>query len=79
MGYGKIILVRNFLENKKEIQIIWFDVGNKKNDDIWMWYKFCKLIKSLNLSFSKRFSEYGFFKSDKYVYEIIDIIKDELK
>ncbi|OOM16188.1 helix-turn-helix transcriptional regulator [Clostridium saccharobutylicum] len=79
MGYGKTTSVRNFLENKKEIQTIWFDVGNKKNDDIWMWYKFCKSIKSSNLSLSKRLSEYGFPKSDKYVYEIIDIIKDELK
>jgi len=79
MGYGKTTAVKDFLEKKKDVQNIWFYAVNEEIDDMWMWKKFCSLIKHTNSSLSKRLSDYGFPKNNIEVHEIIDIIKDELK
>ena len=52
---------------------------HEENDDIWMWNKFCNSIKSTNFNLSERLSAYGFPKNNMDAYEVIDIIRDEIK
>lgn len=79
MGYGKTTSVRNFLERKKGIKTIWFDTANEKDDDAWMWYKFCNAIKNTNVNLSQRLSAYGFPKNNMDLYRIVNAIRDEIK
>jgi LuxR family maltose regulon positive regulatory protein len=79
MGYGKTTSIRNFMEKKKEIQIIWFHAANEEIDDVWMWHKFCSSIKSTNVSLSQRLIKYGLPKNNIDIYKIISILRDEIK
>lgn len=79
MGYGKTTSVKNFLEKNKEIETIWFDISNEENDDVWMWHKFCKLIKTTDFKLGEKLSAYGFPKNNMDVHEIIEIISSEIE
>jgi len=79
MGYGKTTSVKNFMEENKEIQSIWFDTANEENDDSWMWHKFCDSIKSTDFELSERLSAYGFPKNNMDSHEIIEIIRDGIE
>jgi|GEM_PF-2643219 len=79
MGYGKTISVKNFLEKKTDIQIIWFDAYNEENDDSWAWYKFCEAIKSTNFNLGQSLSAYGFPKNMFDLYKVVDTICKEIK
>jgi len=78
MGYGKTTAVKSFFEKKKDVQNIWF-YGENEDNDMWMWKKFCSLIKGINSNLSKRLIDYGFPENNIEVHEIIDIIREELK
>src|SRR5471030_1377905 len=79
MGYGKTTSVKNFMEENKEIQSIWFDTANEENDDSWMWHKFCDSIRSTDFELSERLSTYGFPKNNMDSHEIIEIIRDGIE
>lgn len=76
MGYGKTISVKNFLEKKNGIQMIWFDTPDEDSDDEWMWHKLCESIKSANFDLGKALSAYGFPKTNMDVYKVIGKIRD---
>lgn len=79
MGYGKTISVKNFLEKKNGIQMIWFDTPDEDSDDEWMWHKLCESIKSANFNLGKTLTAYGFPKTNMDVYKIIDTIRDHIE
>ena len=79
MGYGKTMAVKDFLEKKKDVKTIWFHLGYEENDDIIIWKKFCAAIICINYRLSKKLIKYGFPKDNVGVYEIIDIIRREIK
>ena len=79
MGYGKTTSVKSFLEKNTEIQTIWFDATYEKNDDIWIWHKFCNSIRNTNFKLSERLSAYGLPRNNMENHEIIEIIRDEIE
>ncbi|WP_026888431.1 helix-turn-helix transcriptional regulator [Clostridium beijerinckii] len=79
MGYGKSIAVRNFIEKNKEAQTIWLDITNDEIDDVWIWNKFCNLIKNINFKLGDILYKRGVPNNNKDVYKIIDIIRNEIK
>lgn len=78
MGYGKSTLVKKFLE-KKKIQTIWFDTELEKNNDVWMWHKFCDSISSIDFELSEKLRNYGFPKNNMDAHEIVEIIRGEME
>ncbi|WP_238948568.1 LuxR C-terminal-related transcriptional regulator [Clostridium sp. YIM B02569] len=79
MGYGKSIAVRNFIEKNKRVQTIWLDITNDEIDDMWIWKKFCDLIKNINFKLGEMLYAYGVPNNNKDVYKIIDIIRNEIR
>lgn len=81
MGYGKTTAVKNFLEKKTEISVVWFNGNNganEENDDIWMWHKFGSSIKKSNLKMSERLINFGIPQSNMDNHRIIEAIREEI-
>jgi len=79
MGYGKTTSVKNYLEKEMDIQTIWFDTPNKKNDDSWVWYKLCDAIKSTNFNLGQSLSAYGFPKNMFDLYKVVETIRRAIR
>lgn len=79
MGYGKTTAVKNFLDKKKNIEVIWFNGLNEENDDVWMWHKFANSIKKNNLKMSERLINCGIPQSNMDNHKIIEVIREEMQ
>lgn len=77
MGYGKTTAVKNFLDKKKNIEVVWFNGSNEENDDVWMWHKFGDSLKKSNLKMSERLINCGIPKSNMDNRRIIEVIREE--
>lgn len=78
MGYGKTTAVKNFLDKKKNIEVIWFNGLNEENDDVWIWHKFGNSIKKSNLKMSERLINCGIPQSNMDNHRIIEVIREEM-
>ncbi|WP_160692954.1 LuxR C-terminal-related transcriptional regulator [Clostridium sp. C2-6-12] len=78
MGYGKTTAVKNFLDKKKNIEVVWFNGANEENDDVWMWHKFGDSLKKSNLKMSERLINCGIPKSNMDNRRIIEAIREEM-
>lgn len=78
MGYGKTTAVKNFLDKKKNIEVVWFNGSNEENDDVWMWHKFGDSLKKSNLKMSERLINCGIPKSNMDNRRIIEAIREEM-
>lgn len=59
MGYGKTTEVRKFLNKQSKVDKIWLALGQDEVDDIWIWQRFCDLLREADLSFYQQFMELG--------------------
>lgn len=59
MGCGKTTSVQEYLRTQHKVRTTWFSFTSEDTEDIWIWVRFCKILRSVNAPLASRLFNYG--------------------